>query len=237
MSKAQSIRIFFIVATFVVLHISIPLESHNQEPELRLENTAKYVGSGRYEWKVFVVADNPVLDQIDRVVYTLHLTLPNPVKTVQNRDNNFALKAKGWGDFNISAEIVFKNGKKIKLYHWIELKNKSIKNIKLAPKIFKTFITPRDISTENTAKKTGENLWEWEVFLVGDKKTLDEVRYVEYTLHPTFRDPVKKIEYRGVRPDKGFYLKAKGWGTFTIGVKVVFRNGEIKNLKHPLVFR
>jgi transcription initiation factor IIF auxiliary subunit len=236
MSKAQNIKILFIVVLFVVLYISSPLEGQEKNPELRLDNTAKYLGSGHYEWTVFVVAEDTILNQIDHVVYTLHPSFPNPVQERRDRDNNFALTAKGWGEFNILAEVVFKDDRRIRLNHWLELKKKNIEDIKLNSKYFRTFIKPREISTENTAKKVDKDLWEWEVFLVGDKETLDEINYVEYILHPTFRDPIKKIEERGDEPDKGFFLRAKGWGIFPIGVKVVFKDGEIKYLEHMLTF-
>ena len=236
MVKTRNLIIFMIFIFLVVSRAFCSVENRTQRQELYLENTAKYVGSGSYEWKIFIVAEDSILDQIDHVVYTLHPTYPNPIQKVRDRETEFAFKGKGWGEFNISAEVVFKNGKKIRLNHWLELKKKKPEEIKLYSTYFKPFIKSREIKAENTAKQVDADLWEWELFLVGDKETLDEINYVEYTLHPTFRNPVKKIEDRGDEPDKGFFLKGKGWGMFTVGIKIVFKDKEIKYLKHPLIF-
>jgi transcription initiation factor IIF auxiliary subunit len=230
MSKTRFRGLGFL-AIFAVSTVLIPLKA--QDLKIRLDNTAHYIGSGRYEWKVFVVAKDSVLDQIDHVVYTLHPTYPNPVIEIGDRNSNFSLPAKGFGEFTIMAEIFFKNGKRLYLKHWLILKERNMENIEIQTKPPSIY---GNLHTENTAKKVDKNKWEWEVFVVADTQTLDAIEYVEYTLHPTFRVPVQKINKQGDEPDRGFFLKAKGWGTFTIGVKVVFNNGEIRQLVHPLTF-
>jgi len=62
-----------------------------------------------YEWEVFVDESDSILDKIDHVVYFLHSTFPEPVRTVSKRDNQFALRTKGWGEFLINAQVVFKD--------------------------------------------------------------------------------------------------------------------------------
>ena len=62
-----------------------------------------------YEWEVFVNEPDSTLDQIRQVVYFLHETFPNPVRTVTDRASKFALRTRGWGEFKIYAQIVFKN--------------------------------------------------------------------------------------------------------------------------------
>lgn len=62
-----------------------------------------------YEWEVFVDEPDSTLDKIDHIVYFLHPTFPNPVRTVSNRESRFALRTKGWGEFQINAQVVFKD--------------------------------------------------------------------------------------------------------------------------------
>ena len=51
-----------------------------------------------------------------------------------------------------------------------------------------------------------------------------------YTLHSTFRNPVRKVSDR----ESKFRLETEGWGTFTIYAKVVLKNKEEIPLEHEL---
>ena len=63
--------------------------------DVQLANNATYLGDGRYEWTVFVVAEKAALDNIKYVEYTLHPTFPEPKRVATNRDDNFSLSANG----------------------------------------------------------------------------------------------------------------------------------------------
>jgi YEATS family len=93
-----------------------------------------------------------------------------------------------------------------------------------------------EIAVGNTAVLERRDRWKWSVFLMGRDETLRQVQCVEYLLHPTFPDPRRSVCSRGALPGKGFVLNAEGWGTFTIGVKIVYRNGQIQYLRHELRF-
>jgi transcription initiation factor IIF auxiliary subunit len=223
------------VCSLTILHVffffMLPLAGYGQE--LAIANTATYVGSGRYDWTVFLEGSESTLNTIECVEYTLHPSFPNPVRKVCNRGNRFSLSSNGWGEFNISVRILFKDGRVTLLSHMLNLKQRPGAQ---AP----TQLSPPGlhgkVSTENTSRYVGENRWDWTVFIVSDEKTLGEVGCVEYTLHPTFPNPVRKVCDRGSVPGRGFFLSSNGWGTFGVGVKVIFRDGNVTNLKHQLRF-
>lgn len=50
-----------------------------------------------------------VLDDIVKVVYHLHPSFPNPDRETANRERRFELKTGAWGEFNLSADIFFKD--------------------------------------------------------------------------------------------------------------------------------
>jgi transcription initiation factor IIF auxiliary subunit len=79
-------------------------------------------------------------------------------------------------------------------------------------------------------KYEGDDWWTWWVWIEGSKNDLDLVDYVIYTLHSTFRNPVRKITNR----ESKFRLETEGWGTFTIYAKVVLKNKEEIPLEHEL---
>ncbi len=92
---------------------------------ISLDNRArpgKVVGNKQYyEWEVFVNESDDTLDQIDHVVYFLHETFPNPVRTVTDRVGKFALRTKGWGEFLIFAQVVFKDNEVERTEHYLDL--------------------------------------------------------------------------------------------------------------------
>lgn len=72
----------------------IPLASF---AELTVKNTSSYVGSGRWDWTIFIDADSRTLQQVTCVEYHLHPTFPKPVYKVCNHpETKFAFSANGW---------------------------------------------------------------------------------------------------------------------------------------------
>lgn len=76
----------------------------------------------------------------------------------------------------------------------------------------------------------GRDWWKWAVWLDGSSNELNEVEYVEWRLHPTFPDPVRRATDRGT----GFRLETGGWGVFPIHAAVHLKDGTTLKLKHHL---
>ncbi|MBI4471175.1 MAG: hypothetical protein HY646_00810 [Acidobacteria bacterium] len=74
-----------------------------------------------FDWEVFIDEDQSKLEQIDHVTYFLHPTFPDPVRTVRNPENRFALKSRGWGEFDVGVRIVYKDGRSEKLTYSLDL--------------------------------------------------------------------------------------------------------------------
>ena len=61
-----------------------------------------------------------VFDKIEKVVYHLHPTFPNPDREIKNRQNYFELETVAWGQFNLSADVYFKGkNKPLRLFRYI----------------------------------------------------------------------------------------------------------------------
>jgi hypothetical protein len=58
---------------------------------------------------------------------------------------------------------------------------------------------------------------------------------VEYTLHPTFPNPVQRVD-RGSDPRFPFGFTATGWGIFEVRIKIVFKNTQVRYMTHMLQF-
>jgi transcription initiation factor IIF auxiliary subunit len=188
---------------------------------LTVKNTSSYTGAGRWNWRVFVDADAETLRQIECVEYTLHPTFPDPVRRVCNQsETKFALSSNGWGTFTIKVRIQYRDGR-------IELREH--------PLVFTQApaATPLSLKARNWAREIEPGWWEWGVYLEGPAADLDHVRCVEYTLHPTFPNPVRTVCSRSDR----FLLTARGWGTFDIKIKVLLTDDSMYPMSYPLTFR
>ncbi len=187
---------------------------------LSVENTSNYKGGGRWDWSIYIDTDPQTLQTIRCVEYTLHPTFTNPVRKICDaQDTKFALSTNGWGTFRVKVEIHYKDQKIHRLEHQLFFE-------KPPP-------TPSlQITAKNWSKEIGERWWEWGVYIEGSEAELGKIRCVEYTLHRTFRNPIRKVCSR----DNHFLLTTKGWGTFAIPIIVFLKDGSTYRLTHQLRF-
>ena len=80
------------------------------------------------------------------------------------------------------------------------------------------------------AKYVDEDWWHWSVELDGSPEELERVDCVVYTLHHTFRKPVRRVSTR----ETNFRLESEGWGEFMIYATVVLKDGSEEQLEHWL---
>lgn len=88
------------------------------------------------------------------------------------------------------------------------------------------------LQVKNTSTYKGNGRWNWTIFIDGSNYELNEISFVEYKLHPTFKNPIRKATNR----ENGFALSTNGWGTFVVKVKIHYLNQRIRELDHQLVF-
>lgn len=91
------------------------------------------------------------------------------------------------------------------------------------------------IKTGNTAQKLNDDLWKWKIYIAAPNSILNKIKCVEYTLHPTFPNPVHLVCTRG-NGSKAFPLEARGWGTFRVKVLIYFKDKSTRELYHNLNF-
>jgi hypothetical protein len=82
-------------------------------------------GIERRAVQVIVDADSEsILDNIEKVVYHLHPTFPNPDREVTDRKRRFELKTRAWGEFNLSADVYLKGYEEpLKLNRYLSFQN------------------------------------------------------------------------------------------------------------------
>lgn len=84
---------------------------------IRIYQGSEYKWNDWWEWWIWLDGPKEELDEIDRVVYMLHPTFPNPVRIVIDRETNFLLKTAGWGGFRIYAKVLRKTSEPLSLTH------------------------------------------------------------------------------------------------------------------------
>jgi len=82
----------------------------------------------------------------------------------------------------------------------------------------------------------GKKAWDWTVYIDSEPTILTKISCVTYQLHPTFRDPTKRICERG-QTSKAFSYSTTGWGTFNVGVRIQFKDDSEFTTDHYLIFR
>ena len=89
---------------------------------------------------------------------------------------------------------------------------------------------PEEIMIQQWEKYEGEDWWRWAVWVEARDEVLDLIDFVEWTLHPTFPNPIRKIHDRASK----FRLETGGWGVFQIVARVQMKNGQQTKLRHQL---
>ena len=79
-------------------------------------------------------------------------------------------------------------------------------------------VSAQDIGVDNTFKYIGNGRYSWTVFVTGDANALGQIDKVQYTLHPTFPQPV----VWGQGPN--FSFSAIGWGEFNILARIFYKD-------------
>ena len=87
-----------------------------------------------------------------------------------------------------------------------------------------------DLRIQQSEKYEGDEWWSWAVWIDGAPEQLRDVEFVEYTLHPSFPDPVRVVRTK----DNNFKLSTGGWGIFPIHARVVTKSGAEVRLTHDL---
>lgn len=163
---------------------------------MAVKNTSTYIGGGRWDWTIFVDADPETLRKIDCVEYVRHPSFPEPVQKVCHAaTTKFAYSTNGWGVLTVKVNVHYKNGQVEPLEHKLAFGSEPP-------------ASPLAVSVKNRSKQIEPGWWEWGVYLDGPSTELDRIRCVEYTLRPTFPNPVRVVCDRPRR----FELVTRGWG-------------------------
>jgi transcription initiation factor IIF auxiliary subunit len=90
---------------------------------LQIAQDSEYAGNDFWRWSIWLAGPDAELDAVHCVVYTLHSSFPNPVRTVTDRQTRFRLETAGWGTFTIYARVVGKeDGTEQHLEHELDLR-------------------------------------------------------------------------------------------------------------------
>jgi len=191
-------------------------------------NTSRYIGGGIWDWTVFVTTDSSRLNDISCVEYKLHKSFNKKPIEICGRGNDlqtpFAYNAQGWGEFVIPVKVTFKDGKTFSIDYKLNLV-KATEETRQLP-----------IQANNAAAKNYSGSWDWKIFVEGSDDVLEQIRCVEYTLHPTFPNPVQEICERGRSEDQAFVLSGNAWGAFDVKIRILLKDGGVQKLTHTLKF-
>jgi transcription initiation factor IIF auxiliary subunit len=100
-----------------------------------IENTSERVAAdddgnvNKLHWFLWTVSVKSIppsfANYIESVIYYLHPTFSQSIIKSQDKESNFLLASKGWGEFNITIEIILKDQRKAILNHWLSLEDEN----------------------------------------------------------------------------------------------------------------
>ena len=99
-----------------------------------IENTSERVADDSSNdnstaWFLWTISVKSVpvnfMDYIESVIYYLHPTFSQNVIKSEDRESNFLLVSRGWGEFNIRVEIILKDKRRALLNHWLSLEDEN----------------------------------------------------------------------------------------------------------------
>jgi len=80
----------------------------------------------------------------------------------------------------------------------------------------------QDVVVKNTSSFIGKGRWQWTLYVDAKQDELEKIKCVEYTLHPTFPNPIQVVCESGPNAAQAFPFTGDGWGEFDIKIKVTF---------------
>jgi hypothetical protein len=88
--------------------------------------------------------------------------------------------------------------------------------------------------TRRIRVREGEDSPLYQVFLFLSGRDLPYVEFVEYVLHASFREPLRKV--RRISNNPLCKLAVWAWGEFAMHTLVFLKNGERLNIRHEFQF-
>lgn len=86
------------------------------------------------------------------------------------------------------------------------------------------------LRVQQSSEYVRRNWWNWSVWIEAPSTVLDDIEYVDYMLHSSFKNPLRRHTNRHEK----FMLKSAGWGEFMIVVVVKPKNGNAFARNHFL---
>lgn len=86
-----------------------------------------------------------------------------------------------------------------------------------------------EIEVSHTSTYAGSGRYRWTIYIKAEPSVLNRIDYVEYRLHPTFHDPLRKVK----GPKSGSYpfsTSDVALDTFNVGVTVYFSDNQYSEL-------
>lgn len=81
-------------------------------------------------------------------------------------------------------------------------------------------------------KKYDDDYYDWCVFCDDKPEKVNTIKQVEYTLHPSFPNPIRTVDDKKSR----FALYSSGWGIFRIRIQILFKDNSTKDQTYHLQF-
>ncbi|MDF1662604.1 MAG: C1 family peptidase [Planctomycetota bacterium] len=209
--------------------IKVDYKIPKQQRNIRLEYNDRYWGLTKkfkkpsWKWSLRIAGNSVDIADIESVHYDLGPTWKNSkykrLKT--NPQDNFLFTMKSYTATSIKATVTFKN--------------KQTQTLNLVQKYAAPVVNTLRLANSSRflGTRRGKARWSWSAFVEGPMAKLKQVATVEYELHRTFKNRLRKGDNNLAL---GFPLHSSGYGTFEIKATVTMKDGKAIQLSHQLKF-
>lgn len=136
---------------------------------MEILQTSTRVSDDRWKWSLSLQASDEELDSIEKVIYNLHPTFPNPIIEKTNRGENFAIHTSGWGTFVVRVEVHYKDKRIEELRHRLVFKRDK-------PKVFLSYSSTQEPELLGRITAEADRLG-WEISTANDLAPGDDLVY------------------------------------------------------------
>jgi|WetSurMetagenome_2_1015567.scaffolds.fasta_scaffold25752_4 transcription initiation factor IIF auxiliary subunit len=216
------------MSKFIILMSFLATSGQGFAEDIAIDNTSNYMGGGIWNWTIFIKNNSSKINEIRCIEYKLHKSFnKKPIEICErggNAEMPFSYNAQAWGEFIIPIKVTFKDGKNYSMDYKLNLV-KATEETRQLP-----------IQINNVAIKNNAGSWDWKIFLESSDDVLNQVKCVEYTLHPTFPNPIQEICEKGNNENQAFVLTGNGWGAFEAKIRILLKDGGVQKLVYTLKF-
>ncbi len=219
MKREEAFGTIGLLLLFVAVSFFVSLSG--QDAGIECFNTSRYLGSGQWEFRIFIRASDDILRGVDRVEYILPISFREPAHQINQRGDlkePFLLIYRASGRFPIGVRIMFSNGQMEEIPKYdIRIDERRVE-------------VPYQIKIKHEVWPHGENQWEWSAYLRATPAVLSQIELVKYSIPSMGLGSEFSYEVLDQGGARAFNISGYCSMNFSLQIRIYFKDGRYQDL-------